>query len=130
MIKTEELKLGNYVNLSDGSVDDDIRKVAGISKNKIEVLVKGCEQVKSYLPTKIIYAIPLTEEVILKFGFIKAENTFIKIENDEWKSKFIITYEDNIFKIPITGYWYGIYTIHQLQNIYFSLTQEELEIKL
>ena len=79
--------------------------------------------------------IPLTEEWLLKFGFK---------EYDKRKNRFIT---DDGFEIEIQGknYAYCIYDVesaphlthfighckyvHQLQNLYFALTNEELTIK-
>lgn len=68
--------------------------------------------------------IPLTEEWLLKFGFEKNEEEIIfeglKLwwsDNDGMKSYYHINSELLIY----------IDHVHQLQNLYFALTGEELE---
>jgi hypothetical protein len=67
--------------------------------------------------------IPLTEEWLLKFGFCKFKNY-----NDFSKGGIIIHGRKRGFvlrkSVPDIKY------VHQLQNLYFALTGEELEIKL
>lgn len=68
--------------------------------------------------------IPLTEEWLLKFGFKKIGNQFI-IENGRITLTDDIKY-GNQFIYEFTSLVY----VHQLQNLYFALTGNELEIKL
>lgn len=70
--------------------------------------------------------IPITEEWLLKFGFVKggtikgfALNGFLLFFNENMELFF--RYRKNI-KRPIKY-------IHQLQNLYFAITGYELEIK-
>ena len=73
--------------------------------------------------------IPLKEEWLLKFGFEKINNDVFRIvQNDNFKSPFSIAFDNinNLFKIAFQGYWYHCKYVHQLQNIYFALTGEEL----
>ena len=71
--------------------------------------------------------IPLTEEWLIKFGFIKFNGWF-----------FLETRFTSIYISPLTGYCsiganeeydfpYKVLYIHQLQNLYFALTGEELK---
>ena len=87
--------------------------------------------------TKVLNPIPLTEQWLLKLGFTKiSEGNFsignsiitkIMWEDDEpeWKFKRILSSDIYYYKrsmLPIDN-------IHQLQNLYFALTGEELKIK-
>jgi hypothetical protein len=86
---------------------------------------------------KDIEAIPLTEDWLLKFGFkqLKENNSypedFAKIIYDNGRMRiygntieWIESNDDYFFKIINTPKF-----VHQLQNLYFALTGEELEIK-
>ena len=64
--------------------------------------------------------IPLTEEWLLKFGFKKIGNRY----GNGHKRKVILNKQ---FYHSIAGY---IKYVHQLQNLYFALTQTELEYDL
>ena len=72
--------------------------------------------------------IPLTEEWLLKFGFEKEK------ENYSWyfKGKVIINvFNDVAYKLNTGGCtrYEPFKHVHQLQNLYFALTGEELTIK-
>jgi hypothetical protein len=78
--------------------------------------------------------IPLTEEWLLKFGFEKKYDTFefnglnvdgcvVHFSFDKWASEYEIENCDYT-EVPS-----DIQHVHQLQNLYFALTGEELTIK-
>jgi hypothetical protein len=73
-------------------------------------------QLKCYEP------IPLTPEILVKAGFENFE--------DGWYSLFDFTW--NIYDKVLR--WMGVqikcHDLHQLQNLYFALTGEELNIEL
>jgi hypothetical protein len=77
--------------------------------------------------------IPLTEEWLLKFGFEKVLNQYKKITDvskDRFKNiPFIILFLDNQFQYDDLRFRTNLQYVHQLQNIYFALTGEELTIK-
>jgi hypothetical protein len=72
--------------------------------------------------------IPLTEEWLLKFGFKRRYNAPAMLINyGELQSVFTINIVKNEFYFT-----YGdlqVKYLHQLQNLYFALTNEELTIK-
>ncbi len=68
-----------------------------------------------------IAGIPITEEILLKYGFVKSANF-----------KFIHPLDDSYTIIKGEGFYvsnvlYEVKYIHQLQNIHFALTGKELE---
>ena len=82
--------------------------------------------------------IPLTEEWLLKFGFewlddleqerslVKSINGRIKIVYYKGNAKFLSLYQGtDCVVFPCAMHIY----VHQLQNLYFALTGEELTIK-
>ena len=121
-MKSNELRIGNYLqidSLTDGSntiVDIDLFHLNEIGSIKYQ-----------YNP------IPLTEEWLIKFGF------YISNRKGSTITDYVIV-KDNfgyfeVFCIDITkglgfaGCKYKIKHVHQLQNLYFALTNEELTIK-
>jgi hypothetical protein len=81
--------------------------------------------------------IPLTEEWLLKFGFEKAAEFYTKSMVNA--PDIIISYVNSINGYQ-KGYvlcdpdgceisYHGMRHVHQLQNLYFALTGEELTIK-
>jgi len=110
-MKASELRIGNYVNDSIGLI------TIGLNGN-----IKFAY---------VYHPIPLTEEWLLKFGFDKLDKAHFKIiQKDIFNSPFTITLDENeIFKLDFQGFWYQLEFLHQLQNLYFALTNEELKIK-
>lgn len=79
--------------------------------------------------------IPLTEEWLVKFGWIWNQecNSYEKYPNGDARMNLAFkeisvsyTMFNYVIKALIAE---GIYYVHQLQNLYFSLTGEELETK-
>ena len=69
--------------------------------------------------------IPLTEEWLLKFGFeTKGIN---RPKWTKWKVD-LIEDEKGIFSFDESRIYIDIEFVHQLQNLYFALTGEELEL--
>jgi hypothetical protein len=84
----------------------------------------------SWLP--LINAIPLTEEWLVKLGFVKRDKVYkfpsVPILHlSKWESNIFLLTDSRgkeiLSLIPLIKY------VHQLQNIYFALTGEELDIK-
>jgi hypothetical protein len=106
-----EIRQGNYVSITPFEDETDI-----IQLNEEEI-----ERLYIFGNWDRIKPIPLTEEWLLKFGF------------DGWDlGKYtLIRTNGNFFitghKGPIAQ---NIFFVHQLQNLYFALTNEELTIKL
>ena len=127
-MKASELRIWNLVK---GIGHNIIWTVEGVDNNFI--FSSGhWRTITSFEP------ILLTEELLLKFGFVKEYNT----DEGENRDCFYLNNSDDSFYINYdTSYngWYlgastygfltEIYYVHQLQNLYFALTGTELEIK-
>jgi hypothetical protein len=123
-LRAQELRIGNFVN-NKGRLDivtcleyvtfEDITNVRG-------------QYYECFIPEPI----PLTEEWLLKFGFKidkDPETVFYEIRFDKIANyKFYISrkigfgifyYETNFSTTQINS-------VHQLQNLYFAITNEEL----
>lgn len=132
-MKTSELRLGNLVQY--GGVT---AKVSHIEKSFF------------YCESELIYftrdgergakPIPLTEEWLLKFGFHLRDgfsNTFkLNVEKHEYDcSEITYSEKEGLLRFS-NGQEKGatliphIKYVHQLQNLYFALTGEELTLKL
>lgn len=90
-------------------------------------------------PISSFLSIPLTEEWLLKFGFIKDEDLgdMIYYQMPEKKRGYGVCFDHDeivLYHYNILGITNLIYdsehfqNVHQLQNIYFALTGEELTI--
>ena len=78
-----------------------------------------------------IKPIPLTQEWLLKFGFIKRPfqgKDFFVIDNIELYFTERKEFKGWIFNLNENDLR-GIHFVHQLQNLYFALTGEELTLK-
>jgi hypothetical protein len=82
--------------------------------------------------------IPLTEEWLLKFGFEKEmdgslvlNNLAIFLDKRFKENVYLMTIEGGIFGSEVWNKLHNLKLkhVHQLQNLYFALTNEELTIK-
>lgn len=116
-MKANELRIGNYF-----IYDNRVNEVLSIYINFGKYRITFKNENKSKL-VENCNPIPLTEEWLLRFGFEKV------IDGYEFNN-----YHIDIEKIrPYFGYsWQDYRTpidyVHQLQNLYFALTGEELNI--
>ena len=124
MITKNELRIGNYIGMYVG-VNLKYYVVNNISWMGVKTDTNA-EYGYGY-----IHAIPITEEWLLKFGFEKKYQTFefkglnidgtvVHFSFDKWCSEYDIENCDFI-EIPAE-----CKHVHQLQNLYFALTNEEL----
>lgn len=123
MIQTKELRIGNNIEF-----DGEIITVIGISKNKITY--NPSKVLKYEINAKHFDPIPLTEEILLKFGLKKIDDNLWQYKNGYLigfytKRWFIGKYNFDDMVEMITSFDYA----HQLQNLYFALTREELILK-
>jgi len=119
MISAAELRIGNYV-ASDHFKDRDVI---------VKVRLIGQEQAivehPNGLTEPMLYqgemrGVKLTEDILLKCGFKP-------YGNGKWHHDSISLHEaDFIFNSKIDRVKY----VHQLQNLFYELTVEELEVKL
>jgi hypothetical protein len=113
-MKANELRIGNLIDTGDFHIPS----------------CKGIYEMKNdwFTYSNMFNPIPLTEEWLLKFGF-KQDETYCSIH---------IKYGIELMNIAnkyFRGYYRGatiaidIQYVHQLQNLYFALTGEELTVK-
>ncbi len=114
-MKATELRIGNYV-MYEPTIDDWEEKVITLHS-----LLQVDISPESYC------GIPLTEEWLLKFGFQEVELSIPR----KWVIKNGFRLRENKLNKYFFQYKYGfveVTQIHQLQNLYFALTGEELEL--
>lgn len=136
IMDSKELRIGNWVEHLDGSAG----KVNAVMPSVATVLFELVAERVRYAALK---GIPLTPEILEKAGFFKVVDGRWKIENmttyyylstaRDYKEGFgaKIVFSDTG---EDTGYApfmaEPMYYLHQLQNLFFALTGEELEIEL
>ncbi len=119
-MKSSDLRIGNLVDLG-----NRIAKVTEI--NHLACVVVDLEETQDTIEDyERVKGIILTEEWLEKFGFKRSGLYNLKDE--------VYIYDE--YGLIDTGFEYRFnYTqiklkyVHQLQNLYFALTEEELEIK-
>ena len=126
MVKSNELRLGNYIQDRGGKAlrIDFMEHVQEGYDTKLGQLMhlEGQEVHPMTEYTDYANPIPLTEEWLLRLGFELEEGWY-------WKSSLRLFNIRGLYfraNFPIKA---DILYVHSLQNLYFALTGEELEIK-
>ena len=114
-MKISELRLGNWVD----QPNDGVTRVTSIL-NDIQIRTETGHIDKYCRP------IPLTEEWFLKFGFDEIIVEGYPIYQSD--KGFMVEYYKDESVFLILDFEVRIKYVHQLQNLYFTLTGEELEI--
>lgn len=136
MITVQELRIGNWVQRPE-SVRIDILDDGKIYWLVDSLMIRDCEY---YNDNWAFEPIPLTPEILEKCGFKKNSEYFTNhltdgdIESVTGAILYIQMYSNNIFEFvtcsdTYNGHSIQIKYLHQLQNLYFSLTGEELTFK-
>lgn len=130
-MKVEELRMGNFINVptfDNERTDTSVEGIDLVNDFPLEYNIQTIHVMD--LSLSQCEPIPLTEEWLLKFGFEFKKTTKYYVNNyfhcfygvtDETKGKII--FATNLKKRIFIDY------VHQLQNLYFALTGEELKLK-
>jgi len=124
-MKANELRIGNYVY-------HDALKIPRLGIDGVDYMQITGEGISCFEQKLMdVIPIPLTEEWLLKFGFETWETEVSLQIYDFWQlyNLKIAIYKGN-FYTDINAKKIFIKHVHQLQNLYFALTSEELTIKL
>jgi len=117
MINANELRIGNWTHRKTHNGQH-------VCFERVEYLDK-----KGYgnLPSSECFPIPLTPEILEKCGFDVQEYD-ATLRKNGFTLSFEFNGEDAGFYLESVGI--NLMHLHQLQNLYFALTQTELLIKL
>jgi len=143
MINIKEIRIGNYFNY--GKDELEIIQVTSImvskSEDKIDcpdgvnIQVATSRDIYPRYQTGLLFGIPLTPEILEKCGFVEDKynpGRFEKEIDDQHKLVYgsydgiILECDDTFYNIELSKIQY----VHQLQNLYFALTGNELNINL
>ncbi len=111
MIQASDLRIGNYVITLCG-----YEKITDVLRDSINTYNH------KYLEYELVKPIPLTEEILLKCGFIRLNSNYLV------KGSYFIHFENNLIMCKKSGVLLS--KLHQLQNLYWCLCGEELQIEL
>jgi hypothetical protein len=117
MIKKEELRIGNILNYT--TAENDIYKIT-IDWEDLQWISQDPKRFNLFHDP-----IPLTEESLLKFGFSKVSSFYIlgDVDSSHFEIKinsgFKVRFSTDLQECELKF-------VHQLQNIYFALTEKEL----
>jgi len=115
-LSASELRIGNWVKPNSPRHREKYLQVESIFSDVINF---------EFRPYSIdeIEPIPLSEEILLKCGFEKKGEYLIYGEFKLWR---YINEVDNVWLLEDWPYQCDVIHIHQLQNVYFALTGQEL----
>lgn len=125
-MKANELRIGNWI------IEKETQEVGQVNTVILGIIDEGLTH--TYEP------IPLTEEWLLKFGFEKASKDYVRYDLKATEDVYILYADDyscGLFnskeseenELGVIPNWETIKHVHQLQNLYFALTGQELQIK-
>lgn len=137
-MEINELRIGNWVKVNDPIFGVNTYKVATIRDNGIITLNDNMSCLVDN-----IEPIELTGDILINIGFKKGYNEiYSKTIKDDFY-EYNVSYQnvsDNKYSFVAYGYKNGelkrqiildnIQYLHELQNVFFSFTNQELEIKL
>lgn len=120
MIQASELRIGNWYN------------EYGIPKKVTAGFIQSLFRIQSFNKLAIdVSPIPLTPEILEKAGFILRgfyyhfpNHDIFKLEQYKLKNSYWLRHNTQSIDSVRINY------LHQLQNLYFALTSEELQIDL
>lgn len=134
MINAQELRIGNLV-----MVNGEIEEICGICEDY--PFLKTVKYGVYVIEYKDLEPIPLTEEWLIRMGFQREKEHELFSGLTLILSDYIEFYSDNQDNFSDSCMFVGLrdvdmdienhivlYSVHQLQNLFFALTQEELKI--
>lgn len=137
-MKANELRIGNLINVFRHPEDESMTSMMAMDISLVDgVYWTELEDGFMVNVEDGITAIPLTEEWLLKFGFENkghgfSDNIYYKQQEwCNWGHRVTISKTGTVLSHGFMNQWSELTAlkyVHQLQNLYFALTGEELTI--
>lgn len=136
MIKAESLRIGNHIKVTIGN-DAGIYEVIAISGwQKIPkvndehyferlVQIQGGARDNEFYPEIKLRGAKITEKHLKEFGFEHSTNS----DDQNFYKKNNLDFELHLIGLEFADYPTTLKYIHELQNFYFALTGEELQLQ-
>jgi len=142
MTDSKELRLGNYGTDESYDVFKRIIKVESINDKGINLEIEDdgrYPEIANYIIEPeyrfdTLYPIPLTKDWLLRFGFKKQldssyeKNDISLFLDKRFKTNLYLQTNDSSENFKWFSFERKIEYIHELQNLYFALTREELTL--
>jgi len=136
MIKPSDLRLGNWLYIP---MVNMMGQVTSIGQEEIRIGNGPCDGkgLRYDFSNDIVQSIPLTEEWLVRFGFTKEKpgsHTYEKgllsvYCNDSLGTNlFVVSLKPYPDSKPLRAPFFDYTHVHQLQNLFFALTGDELLI--
>jgi len=134
IMEAKELRIGNIVSDDENNVVR-IEKICSGIIHEFAKVSRFSERRNRLIYASNIFPIALTKDVLSDFGFIKREGNNICWDLGD----FMIGWYGNSFATWVVELKQGnnkahihtqIKSVHQLQNLYFALMDEDLEINI
>lgn len=130
-VTASELRIGNFVSYY-GNKEPFI--IEGMNTLNRESWKEGYVISRNWADKTAFHAllpIPITEEWLLRFGFINDGGRFYRYNYGE-KSRYILVnlhnYTTELCSNSLSTAEFKTQSVHQLQNLYFALTGRELTV--
>ena len=124
MIKIDELRIWNLVKIKTSN-DAAYYPIYAIDAMHQKVILGGTRECEGWKDVTLLKPIPLTENILTQYGFVKDPFGNYRKNNIEIYFSHGVSF-GLISNAPI----HNLKSLHHLQNIYFDLTSKYLEIQL
>ena len=123
-MKQNEIRVGNCL-IDPRAYDKELNKKFGVDDSPyFKVTARDIQFAEEYKP------IPLTEEILLKCRFKKKNGYKFVLHNSHFSLVMIDSIKREDYAFSHYNLWVNLEHVHQLQNLYFALTGQELEVNL
>lgn len=128
MIKINELRIWNLVKIKTSN-DAAYYPIYAIDAMRQKVILGGARECEGWKDIDLLKPIPLTHELLERtvFTFTHGGIGWHTYKMDNVILSVVPTNKSLLLGYPINGNYRYIQYLHELQNIYFSLTGKELE---
>ncbi len=129
-MRVEDLMIGNYIQVVGGLGNDYIEEVISINDNFIGLSNSNTESNPQFhcdvdVPIEEVYGVPLSEEILLKCGFERLEETEYTVNTYQLGNIRVWVNNGKFFVLSL----FPINYLHELQQFFKLITKQELEIK-
>ena len=129
-MKEEQLRIGNILHLSDewykkNPLLYNTQKIITVDSIDYDGLIGTSIYFVNGYDIRLLSPISLTEEWLKNFGFEWDGHRFNDTKNDGWKMGIYIIEGKIRWQFDMYNH-IKIESVHQLQNLYYSLTEREL----